>query len=125
MFKNLQRKFLYIASISVTVVLLFIIGIINIFYYMQINSRADEVLEYLALNGGNFPESSTIYGNPDNPFSIETPYRTRFFTVTINEKTGTININTAHIASILPSQAYSYAQEVIDRGTSSGFFSGF
>lgn len=125
MFQKLRKKFISIAMFSVTIVLIGILAIINIFYYVQVDHSSQEVLKYLAKNDGKFPESSFSYGKENAPFSLETPYQTRFFTISYNIEDDLTSINMGHIAAILPSEAYNYGQEVLRRGKSSGFYKGF
>lgn len=127
MFQKLRKKFIFIAMFSVTVVLIGIVSFINITYYLQINRNADKVIDYITYNGGKFPENGTSYsyGNRDNPLSGETPYRTRFFTVTFNELDDVTSINLGHVVAILPSEAYNYALSVMGSNKKSGYFGNY
>lgn len=125
MFQKLRKKFIFIAMFSVTVVLIGILAIINIFYYLQINNSSEQVLKYLAFNNGKFPEKSYSYGNSDLPFSLETPYQTRYFTITYNTDDDTTTINMGHVAAILPSEAYNYGQQIFRSGKKEGFYKNY
>lgn len=122
MFEKLRRKFIFIAMFSVTVVLIGVMSFINIFYYLQANQNADRVLNYLAQHDGRFPEGGL---HPEYPFSEETPFETRFFTVSVDEENDVTSINMGHIAAILPSQAYFYAAKVIESGRTSGYIGSY
>ncbi len=125
MFQKLRRKFITIAMFSVTVVLIGIIAILNLFYFLQLNRDADDVLNFLLAHNGSFPEDSFSYNNRHNLFSGETPYRTRYFSVSFNTESGETAINMGHIASILPSEAYNYALTVADSGKTQGIYRGY
>ena len=56
MLKKLRRKFIAIAMLSVSIVLIAIVGTINIANYMSINEALDARLKLIAGNGGTFPD---------------------------------------------------------------------
>lgn len=56
MIRRLQRKFVAIAMGSLLAVMVVVIGAINAANFVQINSRAQWLLQTLAENDGRFPE---------------------------------------------------------------------
>ena len=56
MVKTLRRKFIAITMISVTAVFLIIMGIINLVNYSNVYSNANEKMDILASNNGEFPK---------------------------------------------------------------------
>lgn len=58
MIASLRKRFVIIAMCSVLAVLAVIIGAINIGGYSKTAAKADEMLTYLASNGGVFPSQS-------------------------------------------------------------------
>ena len=56
MLKKLRRKFIAIAMLSVSIVLIAIVGTINIANYMSTNEALDARLKLIAGNGGTFPD---------------------------------------------------------------------
>lgn len=56
MLKKLRRKFIAIAMLSVSIVLIAIVGTINIANYMSTNEALDARLKLIAGNGGIFPD---------------------------------------------------------------------
>lgn len=56
MLKKLRRKFIAIAMLSVSIVLIAIVGTINIANYMSTNEALDARLNLIAGNGGTFPD---------------------------------------------------------------------
>ncbi len=146
MIKTLQRKFIAIAMCSVVFVLAVIIGSINIINYANINRTADARLEILAQNGGVFPggfrqdaafthvvppdgETGTLPPqkelDPDRNFragiSAETPFDTRYFTVTLDSDGNATAVNTGNIAEVSETDASSYAQALYEKGKTSGY----
>ena len=58
MISRLRRKFIIIAMLSVTAVLFILIASINIFNFNQVIRDADDVLNILTDNNGEFPADS-------------------------------------------------------------------
>ena len=56
MLKKLRRKFIAIAMLSVSIVLIAIVGTINIANYISTNEALDARLKLIAGNGGRFPD---------------------------------------------------------------------
>lgn len=56
MLKKLRRKFIAIAMLSVSIVLIAIVGTINVANYMSTNEALDARLKLIAGNGGTFPD---------------------------------------------------------------------
>ena len=56
MLKKLRRKFIAIAMLSVSIVLIAIVGTINVANYISTNEALDARLKLIAGNGGTFPD---------------------------------------------------------------------
>lgn len=56
MLNKLRRKFIAIAMLSVSIVLIAIVGTINIANYITTNQALDARLSLIADNGGTFPD---------------------------------------------------------------------
>ena len=70
MLKKLRRKFIAIAMISVSIVLIAIVGTINIANYISTNDSLDARLELIAGNDGTFPDLSSQA--PEKPGDVGT-----------------------------------------------------
>ena len=87
MIKQLKKRVVIAAMISVTVVLIFIIGAINALNYQSITKDVDDILREIHNNGGAFPEEKDDNGSDLHaPFEIfpnsqEQPYKDRYFTM--------------------------------------------
>lgn len=80
MLKKLRRKFIAIAMLSVSIVLIAIVGTINIANYMSTNEALDARLELIAGNGGTFPdllEQKRMGAESNKPDSINKGTSTR------------------------------------------------
>ena len=68
MLKKLRRKFIVIAMLWVSIVLIAIVGTINLANYISTNEALDACLKLIAGNGGTFPdlldiENANTFGN--------------------------------------------------------------
>lgn len=149
MIKKLRARFILIAMVSTAIVLVAILGSINIINYVNVNRNANERLALLAENKGDFskirgefikPEEKPLgereLNSPDGSFapdpqskkgamSAETPFDTRFFTVSIDAQGNLISTNTESIAAITSDEAASYALTLWEKGKTSGYWGSY
>lgn len=138
MIKNLRHKFILIAMFSTMIVLTLIMGVLNITNYMDMLDRADGMTELLAYNDGEFPDhkDDTLPDDGEksedkdkepakkdhkNEISEETPYETRYFTVTLDEDNNVVDCDLDMIAAVDESVAKSYAEKVSESSKNTGF----
>lgn len=128
MIKSLRRKFIAITMCSVVVVLGIIMAIINITNYYDINKHADELLNVLVENKGEFPKpddkihsKKTLFQN----MSPEAPFETRYFSVVLRDNQEVVSVNTGRIAAISTETAAKYAIELQSTGKASGFLNNY
>ena len=127
MIRKLQRKFV-LGSMGVLLVVLFvIIGTVNVVNYVSVVQDADELLEVLSTNRGQFPDREP--GDPHKippHWSPEVPFESRFFSVEYDAATGeVVQIDTGHIISVSPRTAVTMADQVRAGKTGSGFLRTF
>lgn len=129
MIKTLRNKFIKIAMLSISLVLIVIIGSINLANYINISHNIDSKLELILQNGGTFPKMDKPMGLDPSPkdgfrrhgISAESPFDTRYFTVSMNND-GTIKaINTGKIAAISTESASSYASSLYKKNRTKGY----
>ncbi|MCM1102465.1 MAG: HAMP domain-containing histidine kinase [Clostridium sp.] len=119
MIRQLRTKFIIIAMCSLAAVLAVIVGGLNVMSYLGTVERADRILNMLADNEGRFPgrwERDDFRG-----FSPETPYDTRFFSVSLDEKGEVLSVDTGRIAAVETGEAMDYARAVWESGRTRGF----
>ena len=151
MIRNLRKKFILVAMLSTLVVLAAIMGVVNISNYKEVLDRADEMTTLLEKNDGKFPEEPKTDGEevpqkpdgntegdrigenndqqvpPEKPendgehFSVETPFETRYFTVTMDEKGEVTDCDLDHIAAVDENTAEEYAKNVSGKSGTTGF----
>jgi len=125
MIKKLQRKFISVAIISVFLVLLVIMSTINITSYVNINKKADNILNILTNNGGTFPkpEKSQYFDHKPtfSEMSPEAPYETRYFSVYFNSDGNITKSDTGFIAAVTDEAAHNFAIQAYESEKVSGF----
>ncbi len=139
MIKNLRTKFIAVAMCSMFIVLAAIVITINITNYVRIMERIDSITTHLADNGGTF-----MMGPPNKPqedlqnkkeqgvepeggmkpegMSPETPFQTRYFTVTLDESGNVTDTNINNIAAINEEEAQAYAKQLLAGNKDKGFW---
>lgn len=118
MIKKLHRRFVTITMISLTLVLLVIMGAANIANYISVVSDADNMLAMISRSDGRFPMDFMRMGRRE--FTEETPFETRFFSVKITSD-GEVTTDLGFIAAIDEDEAIELANEVLSGGKERGF----
>ncbi|MBR1796400.1 MAG: HAMP domain-containing histidine kinase [Clostridiales bacterium] len=146
MFGKLRRRFILISMLSVILVLGIIIGGINIISYNNTVRNADNILELLSHNQGQFPDepapqeqqSMTPPGQqppdqqPPEPRrmdemqrSPELAFESRYFSVLLDGEGNVLETDTGKIAAIGEDEASTYAQRIYSEGKIKGFISDY
>ena len=105
-----------------------IIGSVNVLNYRNIIREADAILSVLGDNGGTFPqgrEQDALKEVFSGDISRELPYETRFFSVTMDRRGNTKDIDIGRIASVDAQTAEKYAAEIIGSGKEHGFMDNY
>lgn len=126
MIQKLKRKFFWITAIALALVILLVLGAINLLNYTSTARRADEMLRLLASHDGSLPEFDK--GRPRPPavpgnlvLNADTRFKTRYFVVWLDDKNGTVRIDTSHIAAVSSEEALAYGQKAADKNKLSGY----
>lgn len=123
MFKKIRLRFSLIIVCAVFTVLVLIIGTINAINFSNVASNADDILEILATNDGAF------ISKPDDPnqeYSPELPFETRYFTVEVYSVEGS-NVedifftNIQNIAAVTEGEAIKMTRDIIESESRRGF----
>lgn len=111
--------------LSTMLVLTAVMGVVNFSNYREMLDRADEMTALLEQNDGKFPEepsrheqddTETPPAKPENDekdksrFSVETPFETRYFTVTVDENGEVTDCDLDRIAAVDEETAEEYTQ---------------
>lgn len=135
MISKLRRKFIIVSMLSVTAVLAVLIAAINIFNFKDVIRNADDVLNILTSNEGEFPSEPMpdsirydLFGVPVNMrggrggrMSPEMRYEARFFTILLDKNGNALAIDTGRIAAVDSIKAGALAEQVFAKGKISGF----
>ena len=133
MISKLRRKFIIISMLSVTAVLVVLIALINLFNFKNVIKNADDVLNILTANEGEFPPDTDPkpmwdgYGVPGRDgrgkdrMSPEMRFEARFFTIIFDKSGNAVVIDTGSIAAVDSSEAKSIAEKVYLSGKTTGF----
>jgi two-component system, OmpR family, sensor histidine kinase CiaH len=126
MLKKLRIKFIGVAMFAVSLVLVLLMGCINIVSYKSVVDNAEQKLDVLETYGGTFPYDNSVLNSLfRGKFSMETPFDSRYFTVTINAKQMVASVDIGHIASVDTDSAASLAYSLYQKGKTKGFTSNF
>ncbi len=125
--RRLRNKFIFISCGVVLFVLVTMAIVMNLSSYLQIGDRADEIIDMMGENDGDFPavmaglegNAPPTMGKQTGHINVETPYTTRYFTVKMDENGNLISANTRNIQMVDTDRAIAYANEVM--GTTSGY----
>ena len=134
MIKKLRFKFIAVSMLSLTFVLVVILGSINWMSYRKTIGEADDILSVLAVNHGMFPQMDAAPRKEmpqdispkdgtlrKHNFSAETPYESRFFSVLIGDEGKVLSVDIGKIAAVDQTTAEAYAVDVWKSGKSKGF----
>ena len=122
MINKLRKQFILVTMISSISVLTIIISALNIFNYVSVIRKNDEILNILSANEGSFPDEfmmkpGPVPGNefPFNQFSREMPFETRFFSVGIDNDGKAFVFDTSRIFAINEDEVKEYAEKVFEK----------
>ena len=136
MIRDLRKKIILVAMLSTMLVLTAIMGVVNFSNYREMLDRADEMTALLEQNDGKFPEepsrheqddTETPPAKPENDekdksrFSVETPFETRYFTVTVDENGEVTDCDLDRIAAVDEETAEEYTQTAQQKNKTTGF----
>lgn len=115
MIRQLRRKMVATAMVSLLVVLTVILCAIHGVNYQAIVTSSDDVLDILGANRGMFPRPGV------EGFSPEMPYEARYFSVLLNPQGQTILVDTGKIAAVDQQEAVNFASQVWQGQNTRGF----
>lgn len=149
MINKLRARFVILSMLSVFCVLLIIMSAINISNYVSAADKADELASYIAENNGRFPspfpnekpsykpsgtasDSSTANGSSSGSappealgnrhgFTPETPFETRFFTVSLNSDGSISETNLGSIFAVTTEEAEKLSRDALSRSAEKGY----
>lgn len=133
MISKLRRKFIIISMLSVTAVLVMLIALINIFNFKEVIRNADDVLNILTANEGEFPpdtDPKPMWAGPgglghdgrgNDLMSPEMRFEARFFTIVFDKSGNAVAVDTGRIAAVDSTEAISLGEDIYNSGRTTGF----
>ena len=128
MIKNLRKRFIRIAMISVCTVVVLLGLIINIANFVSVNSGLTQMLEYIYDNQGTIPHDKPEGGpgqGPDKRFGGETPYSTRYFVLRYKNDGTLTQTDLKNIASVTEADTEKYLKIAVKHGDGFGYTHGY
>ena len=126
MIKKLRKKFIHIAVLAVTAVLVLLCVIVNAATYFSVDSQLNQTLDMLSQNEGRMPEKPPTSemqrgAFPDKPFTKETPFSTRFFVLFFDDEGQLVKSDLGHIAAVTEEDVSEYCAFAAERGAGRGY----
>ena len=139
MIRGLRQKFILVAMLSTFIVLAAIMGTVNISNYCKMVEHADGMTELLSGDDSPFEGQSEEdkqpparkdddnenrkkpSGDEQNRLSPETPFETRYFSVTVDEDGEILSSDLDNIAAVDEKTAEEYTETVLKSGKTTGF----
>jgi hypothetical protein len=124
MINKLRFRFIRIAMLSVTAVLVLLIGTVNIINYISIDNDLNQMLSMISNNGGTIPgfsDDKKQVPRRDRMYDAETQFSTRYFVLHYNSDGELLNYNLDHIAAVTENEASNYLEIAIKHGEGTGY----
>lgn len=129
MIKRLRRKFIRIAMLAVTCVMVLLCLIVNLTNYLSVDNGLTQMLEMIYQNQGRVPvfphDGKPKKMPPGTPFTPETPYSTRYFVLRYNDSGTLIQADLKNIAAVTQEDTGDYLALAIRHGEGFGSTSGY
>ena len=123
MINRLRRKFIMIAMLSVTLVVLLLTVSINLFNYLSTGQSLSNTLHMIGENQGMIPQFPG--GRPEKPprgqFTPETPYSTRYFVLYYSADGFLDRTDMRHIAAVREEDTSHYLSIALRHGEGMGY----
>lgn len=133
MIKQLRKKFIRIAMLAVTSVLLLLCIIVNLANFLSVNSQLNEMLSVINSNQGSLPPMPRGDKPPDGDkkpkqdgqFTQETAYSTRYFVLRFTSDGQLVRADLDKIAAVTQDDTDEYVQIALKHGEGFGYTSGY
>lgn len=132
MIKRLRVRFIYVAMISITSVMLLFCLIVNAANFVRVDSALSDMLHTIAENEGTLPKipsdsaaPSMPIPNPGKNFTAETPYQTRFFVLRYTDEGMLVHADLDKIAAVDENDTEKYLSLALNAGEGEHYTSGY
>lgn len=129
MIRHLRKRFILICTVSFLTVFVVMAAAIFALNTVRQNNRLDALADVLSENGGSFPEPRAASSEHTNPLpafiNTETPFVTRFYTVTLNADGAVQSSSTEFVSDVSALDIERSAAAVLKKGKERGWFGDF
>ena len=124
MINKLRHKFVLVATVSVATMLLVVVLGATLFNYVDLNEKADNMVQLVVDNNGVLAKSADKQ-KPHDDLPREAMFNTRFFVVYLDSENNITSTDTVNIFAADSEMAQNYATEVIEKDSDSGFLNDY
>lgn len=128
MIRRLRKRFIRIATLAVTAVLLVLCLSVNIANYISVDSGLTNVLNVISDNRGTMPpmpHGQPPEGRPDGQLTKETPFSTRYFVLRYDGDGDLIKADLDKIAAVTEDDVGEYLSLALEHGEGYGYARGY
>lgn len=131
MIQRLRKRFIRIATLAVTAVLLVLCLSVNIANYISVDSGLTNVLNVISDNRGTMPPMPPMphgqppEGRPDGQLTKETPFSTRYFVLRYDGDGDLIKADLDKIAAVTEDDVGEYLSLALEHGEGYGYARGY
>lgn len=131
MIRRLRKRFIRIATLAVTAVLLVLCLSVNIANYISVDSGLTNVLNVISDNRGTMPPMPPMphgqppEGRPDGQLTKETPFSTRYFVLRYDGDGDLIKADLDKIAAVTEDDVGEYLSLALEHGEGYGYARGY
>lgn len=128
MIRRLRKRFIRIATLAVTAVLLVLCLSVNIANYISVDSGLTNVLNVISDNRGTMPPmppGQPPEGRPDGQLTKETPFSTRYFVLRYDGDGDLIKADLDKIAAVTEDDVGEYLSLALEHGEGYGYARGY
>lgn len=122
MFRKLRIRFIAIASLTILIVLLSVVGVLISARHIQTVNEINKILTLISDNGGTFPSVFKVTSELGNTVSVDTLFQYRYFSAVIDEDGNITLLNSSSISDLTDEQVESYLTKINKSGDRSGDF---
>ena len=128
MIRRLRKRFIRIATLAVTAVLLVLCLSVNIANYISVDSGLTNVLNVISDNRGTMPpmpHGQPPEGRPDGQLTKETPFSPRYFVLRYDGDGDLIKADLDKIAAVTEDDVGEYLSLALEHGEGYGYARGY
>ena len=129
MIKKLKKRFILIAMLAVTGVMLVLCLTLNILNFASVNSQLNRTLDSISGNSGFFPRPAFDDKKPDQKpedrQDREKPFMTRYFVLEYSLDGKLTSSNLDNIAAVSQNETDEYLKAALNHGSGYGFKNGY